>query len=208
VPFSFDIQHKYLYNLYFKGEAVTKKFEDFSASDRIDVSLLNAHTHFLVGEIEEENINNCIKWLVYENLDVHRPKILTLYINSTGGDLYQAFALIDIIGRSNHTVRTIGIGSIMSAAFLIFASGSKGERYIAPNTGIMCHQFTEGIDAKYHDIKAQMKESEYCNQRMLEILKQASGMAPSRIKSKLLPASDVYLTANELVDLGLADQVL
>jgi ATP-dependent Clp protease protease subunit len=187
---------------------VTKKFEDFSASDRIDVSLLNAHTHFLVGEIEEDNINNCIKWLVYENLDTNRAKVLTLYINSTGGDLYQAFALIDIMNRSNHTVRTIGIGSIMSAAFLIFASGTKGERYIATNTGIMCHQFTEGIDAKYHDIKAQMKESEYCNQRMLDILKEASGLAPSRIKSKLLPASDVYLTANEMVDLGLADQVL
>lgn len=187
---------------------MTKKFEDFSASDRIDVSLLQAHTHFLVGDIEEENINNCIKWLVYENLDTHRPKTLTLYVNSGGGDLYQAFALIDIINSSNHPVRTIGIGSIMSAAFLIFVSGTKGERYIANNTGIMCHQFSDGVDAKYHDIKAQMKESELCNQRMLEILKDASGLAPSRIKSKLLPASDVYLTANELVDLGLADQVL
>ena len=185
-----------------------KKTEDFNASDRIDVSLLNAHTHFLIGDIEEENINNAIKWIVYENLEVHRPKTLTLYINSSGGDLYQAFALIDIMQQSNHIIRTIGIGSIMSAAFLIFVSGSKGERYIAPNTGIMCHQFSDGVDAKYHDIKAQMKESEYCNERMLNILKDACELPPSKIKSKLLPASDVYLTANEMVDMGLADQVL
>lgn len=185
-----------------------KKAEDFNASDRIDVGLLNAHTHFLVGEITEENINACIKWLVYENLEINKAKTLTLYVNSTGGDLYQAFALIDIMRSSNHPIRTIGIGSIMSAAFLIFVSGTKGERYIASNTGIMCHQFTEGIDAKYHDIKAQVKESEYCNQRMLNILKEASELPNAKIKAKLLPASDVYLTVEELLDMNLADNVL
>lgn len=185
-----------------------KKADEFNASDRIDVSLLNSHTHFLTGEIDEDNINACIKWLVYENLETTKHKTLTLYINSTGGDLYQAFALIDVINNSNHSVRTIGLGSIMSAAFLIFVSGTKGERYIAPNTGIMCHQFTEGIDAKYHDIKAQMKESEYCNQRMLNILKDACELSTAKIKAKLLPASDVYLTAQEMVDMGLADSVL
>lgn len=185
-----------------------KKAEDFNASDRIDVGLLNAHTHFLTGEITEENVDACIKWIVYENLEGNKAKTLTLYVNSSGGDLYQAFALIDIMRSSNHPIRTIGIGSIMSAAFLIFVSGTKGERYIASNTGIMCHQFTEGIDAKYHDIKAQMKESEYCNQRMLDILKEASDMPNAKIKAKLLPASDVYLTAEELLDMNLADNVL
>ena len=124
---------------------------DFNANDRIDVGLLNSHTHFLTGEITEDNINACIKWIVYENLTKSSQKELTLYINSTGGDLYQAFGLIDIMRGSNYPITTIGIGSIMSAAFLIFVSGTKGSRYIAPNTGIMCHQFSEGIDAKYHD---------------------------------------------------------
>ena len=57
-----------------------KKFEDFTAEDKIDVKLLDSHTHFLVGEIEEENINKCIKWITYENLD-SKEKTLTLYIN-------------------------------------------------------------------------------------------------------------------------------
>lgn len=184
-----------------------KKLEDFSASDRIDVKLLDNHTHFLVGDIEEENINECIKWVTYENLD-HKEKTLTLYINSTGGDLYQAFALIDIIQTSNHPIRVIGIGSVMSAAFLIFASGTKGERYAAPNASFMCHQFTSGVDAKYHDIKAEMKENEALNLRMVNILKEATGLPPHKVKAKLLPASDVYLTAEEAVDLGIADYLL
>ena len=185
-----------------------KKLDDFNAADRINLRLLDNRVHFLVGEIEESNINDAIKWIVYENLEARQPKTLTLYINSFGGDLYQAFALIDIMKASRCPIRTIGIGSIMSAAFLIFASGSKGDRLIAPNTGIMCHQYSDGLEGKHHDIKAQMKEGETCNTRMLNILKDATGLPIRTIKSKLLPATDVYLTAQELLDLKVADHIL
>lgn len=184
-----------------------KKLEDFSASDRIDVKLLDNHTHFLVGDIDEDNVNTCIKWITYENLD-NKDKVLTLYINSTGGDLYQGFALIDVIQSSNHPIRVIGIGAVMSTAFLVFASGTKGERYAAKNTSFMCHQFTSGMDAKFHDLKAEMKESESLNTKMVTILKEATGLPPHKIKTKLLPASDVYLTAEEVVELGIADFIL
>ena len=184
-----------------------KKIDDFNASDKIDVKLLENSVHFLTGEIDEDNINECIKWLVYENLDA-KPKILTLYINSTGGDLYSAFALIDIIRSSNHTVRTIAVGAAMSAAFLIFTSGDKGERYCGKNTSLMCHQFSDSTEGKYHDIKATMKDNELSNQRMVDVLKDATGLAPSVIKKKLLPASDVYLTPEEAVELGIADIIL
>ena len=184
-----------------------KKIDDFNAQDRINNKLLDSGVHFLLGEIEDTNISEAIKWIVYENLDKKQEKILTLYINSSGGDLYQAFALIDVMRVSTHKIRTIGMGNIMSAAFLIFASGADGERYIAPNTGIMCHQFTDGVDAKYHDIKAQMKESDYCNTRMVNILKAATGLDTRSVKTKLLPASDVYLTADELLELGVADHI-
>ncbi len=188
-------------------EQILKKIDEFNASDRIGVKLLDNSIHFLTGEITEESVNECIKWIVYENLDP-KAKILTLYVNSTGGDLYQAFALIDIMQSSKHSVRTIAVGSIMSAAFLIFTAGAKGERYLAANTGIMCHQFSGSADAKYHDLKAEMKENELLNQKMVNILKEATGLSPSRIKSKLLPASDVYLTAQEALDFGIADQLL
>ena len=184
-----------------------KKIDEFNASDRIGIKLLENSVHFLTGEITEENVNECIKWLIYENLEA-KEKILTLYVNSSGGDLYQAFALIDIMRNSKHVVRTVGIGSVMSAAFLIFTSGDLGERHIAANTGIMCHQFSGGTDAKFHDLKAEMKENEMLNKKMVDILKNATGLAPSRIKTKLLPASDVYLTAQEAIELGIADHLI
>jgi ATP-dependent Clp protease protease subunit len=186
--------------------ARVKKFDDFNAEDRIDIKLLENSIHFLIGEIDEENIQKCIKWITYESLD-SRDKILTLYINSTGGSLYDSFALIDVMRHSTHPIRTIGIGSVMSAAFLIFASGTAGQRYSAKNTSFMCHQFSESMDNKYHDLKATMRENDLCNDRMVAVLKDATGLAPSVIKKKLLPASDVYLTAEEVVDIGIADHI-
>jgi ATP-dependent Clp protease, protease subunit len=185
-----------------------KKLEDFIAEDRIDLKLLENSTYFLNGEINEESVGAVIKWLIYENLDISKEKTLTLYINSTGGDLYQAFGLIDVMRASPHVVRCIGIGAVMSAAFLVFASGDSGQRYAAKNTSFMCHQFSEAMDSKYHDLKATMKENDVCNDRMIAILKEATGLAPSVIKKKLLPASDVYLTAQEVLDLGVADHIL
>lgn len=186
---------------------MSKKFDDFNAEDRIEVKLLENSIHYLFGEIDEDNIAEAIKWILYENTDP-KERILNLYINSTGGNLYEAFALIDTIKRSQHPVRTIALGSAMSAAFLIFASGTKGYRFASTNTSFMCHQFSESMDNKYHDLKATMKENDLCNEKMIAILKEATGLAPSKIRSKLLPASDVYLSAEEVVELGIADGIV
>jgi ATP-dependent Clp protease protease subunit len=186
---------------------VTTRKHEQTAEDRIDNLLLDSHVFFLNGDIEEENIDRCIKWIEYENIDT-KDKMLTLYVNTTGGDLYQALALIDIMRTSKHPIRTIGLGSIMSSGFLIFVCGTKGERYIAPNAGIMCHQLSDDITEKYHDIKSAVKEVENCNARMIKILRDATGLTAIKIQAKLLPASDVYLTAKELIQLKAADYIL
>lgn len=188
--------------------AAEKDFDDFLlSSERINVALLNNHINFLTGEICEENVTEIIRWIAYENtLSTDVP--LTLFINSTGGSLTDAFALIDIIHNSHRKVRTFGIGSVMSAAFLIFTSGMKGERYIGKNTSIMCHQYTGEIYGKHHDLKAQYKETESLNKRMVDVLKKATYLDEKTIKSKLLPPSDVWLSPEEVIDLGIADRLI
>jgi ATP-dependent Clp protease protease subunit len=185
------------------------KDEFLPAEDKIQLKFLQNSTHYLSGDIAEDNIKKAIQWIMYENMcDYVKDKELRLYINSMGGELYQAFALIDIMRTSQYPIVTIATGSIMSAAFLIFACGTKGKRYISPNTGIMCHQFSDVMENKYHDIKAAMKEAEYCNERMMEILRGASGLESRTIKSKLLGPSDAYFTAQELIELNIADHIL
>jgi ATP-dependent Clp protease protease subunit len=185
-----------------------KNINEFNAEERIDIKLLENSVHFLTGDIEEDNIEQCIKWIAYEDLNPKQDKILTLYVNSVGGDLYQAFALIDVMRASPHKIRTIGIGSVMSAAFLIVAAGSRGQRYVAHNTSCMCHQFSSGTDGKYHDLKAEMKETESLNTKMVEILVAATKQPATYVKKRLLPPTDVYMTAQEMVEHGAADYIL
>jgi len=104
-------------------EQKVRKLEDFNAEDRIDLKLLENNTYFLNGEICEESVGACAKWLICENLEVS-------------------------------------------------------------------------------------KENDICNDKMINILKEATGLAPSVIKKKLLPPSDVYLTAQEVLDIGIADHIL
>jgi len=192
-----------------KGAIVSKRLDDFNAQDRISAKFQEAGIYFLTGEINEDNINEAIKWLAYENINAREDRILTLYINSQGGDLYEAFGLIDMMRNSRIPIRTIGYGSIMSAAFLIFASGAPGERYITKNCGIMCHQMSATEEmGKYHDIKATRKETDRLNRAMYDVLKETTGLDGRIIKTKLLPAHDVYMTAEEMIEFGAADQIL
>lgn len=187
---------------------MTKQIEGLSADDIIDLGLLKSHTHIITGVIDESTIDAAIRWLIYENIENSTPKTLSLYINSPGGSLCDAFALIDMMQNSKHNIRTVGMGNVMSAAFLIFAAGTRGQRYIAKNTSILCHQFSEDVEGKFHDIKAQMRESENMNKRMVEILRECTDLSTRDIKTKLLPPSDVWLSVEEVVKLGVADHIL
>ena len=184
-----------------------KKDMDFiSASDRISSSLLDNHIHFIYGDIEEANTLDAIHWITYENLQPGDYP-LTLYINSDGGSLQDAFALIDVMRKSNKPVHTIGFGSVCSSAFMIFVAGAKGYRYISPTASIMCHQYTDGLTGKYHDIKATAKEHDLINKRMVNLFKECTNLSLQQINKKLLPASDAYFSAEELIELGVADHI-
>ena len=192
-----------------KGAAVSKRLDDFNAQDRQSIKFQEAGVHFLIGDIDEENVNEAVKWLAFENIDYKADRVLTMYVNTQGGDLYEAFGLIDMMQNSRIPIRTIGYGSVMSAGFLIVASGTPGERYITKNCGIMCHQMSATEEmGKYHDIKATRKETDRLNKAMYDVLKETTGLDGRIIKTKLLPAHDVYMTAEEMIEFGAADHIL
>jgi ATP-dependent Clp protease protease subunit len=179
--------------------------------DIYDNTFLKNHVHFLSGDIEEQNVLKAIQWIIYENAlsgSTGESNTLQLYVNSTGGDLYHALGLIDMMRLSKNPIQTIGVGAIMSAAFLIFASGQRGHRYITKNCSIMCHQYSDTYEGKHHDLKSFAKEAEMTNDRMLRVLQSASGLTSREVKSKLLTPSDVWLSSEELVKLGIADHIL
>ncbi len=179
--------------------------------DPIQAALINNHSHYLQGEINYETIGKAIQWIIAENVKEVDPKEkkrqLTLYINSGGGDLYNAFALIDVMHASKYPVATVGIGNVMSAAALILACGQRGHRYLARHAGIMMHQFYSDMEGKEHELQAGMKELEFCRNRINSLLTTYCRISKRVVEKKLLRPSDAWLTAEEAVKLRLADKL-
>lgn len=188
---------------------MNKQYDNWTASDAIERNLLDNDIHYLSGDIANENVSETIKWILAANLTKKPKRVLKLYINTYGGDLYEAFALIDIMKNSVHPVATYGIGAVMSAGFLIFASGCSGERHIGKNAGSMNHQHSDEMNSKMHDMKAQMKENQNCEMRTLQILREATGMTIQEVRNKFIKnPSDQYYTAKQMIELGIADHIL
>jgi ATP-dependent Clp protease, protease subunit len=184
---------------------MVKRINPINIEDKIDSGLLESGTNFLIGEIDYESTKKIIKWIVYENtLTTKTP--LTLYINSHGGSLLDAFALIEVMKKSKRKIRTVGIGSVMSAGFLIFVCGTKGERYVTKTSSNLCHQLSTELEGKHHDLNSYYKETENSNQKMLDILADSCELDKNEIKKILLPPTDVWLTANEMIQFKLADK--
>ena len=137
-----------------------------------------------------------------------RPKEITLVINSPGGQVHSAFALIDTMKGSAIPIKTIGLGMIASCGILTFMSGTKGKRFITPNTSILSHQYSWGSAGKEHELFARVREFELSTTRMIDHYKKCTGMSEKKIREVLLPAEDVWLSAKEAVKYGIADKIV
>lgn len=164
--------------------------------------------YVFMGDVDEESIKPVIEWILVENHVVKKKKKeLLLMICSSGGELEPAFALIDVMKSSNIFIKTVGLGQIASAGLMIFLAGSPGRRVLTPNTSILSHQFSWGSEGKHHELFAMTKEFSLVQDRMLAHYKAATGLDTDTIKTKLLPASDVYLSAKEALDLKICDYI-
>jgi ATP-dependent Clp protease protease subunit len=163
------------------------------------------YNHFITGDINGESIEKAIRWIIMGARNASPEHPMKMYINSDGGNLTDAFALMDVMRTSPISIATVGIGNLMSSAFMIFAAGTKGQRAIAKNTSIMIHQFNHEYGGKYHDMKAYAEEIDRINYRMVAELARTGKLTEQEVGSKLLKPSDVWLSAEQLVELGFAD---
>ena len=81
----------------------------------------------------------------YQGLLISDREPIKIYMNSLGGDLTAAMALVDAIRISKTPVYTFNIGTVQKEAFLIFLSGHR--RYTYSNSTFMYnHRDTISID--------------------------------------------------------------
>ena len=174
----------------------------------VSQTLQDEGMYVFMGEVSTETVRPVVEWILHANFVIKkRKKELLLMICSEGGDMSAAFALIDVINSSKVPVKTVGLGQIASAGLMIFLAGHPGRRVLTPNTSILSHQFSWGSEGKSHELFATVKEFELTQQRMIAHYRQCTGLSDDEIRKSLLPPHDVYLTAQEALELRVCDAI-
>lgn len=178
------------------------------ASTENSAGLRDNGVFFISGGFNSILARDVVTWILESNFNKERKyDHLTLIINSPGGELNSAFAIIDAMKGSALPVHTIGLGQISSCGFLTFIAGAKGYRVLTPNTAILSHQYSWGSVGKEHELFAIQREFTLTTERMINHYKAHTNLDEAAIREKLLPAHDVWLSANEALEMGICDSI-
>ena len=137
-------------------------------------------------------------------MEAESKAAITLKIDSPGGEVYQAMAIVGRLRESKCQVITKGYGAVMSAATLILAAGDK--RKISRLAWFMHHESSYGIEGKHSEVKAYVAQSER------EEKQWAAMMAEFTNGSKDFwlqhgTGVDAYFSAEELKRHGVVDEL-
>lgn len=174
-----------------------------------DVTSPSQSFYMFFSPMESQSAKEMCEWILQANLSSSdRPDVLNLIINSPGGNLHDAFAVIDVMRGSQIPIRTIGLGEISSAGLMLFISGTKGMRVLTENTSIMSHVYSWGSAGKEHELLAAVKEFDLTSKRLIQHYKRCTKLKSEKdIRKYLLPSQDMYLSAEEALKFGICDTI-
>lgn len=181
----------------------------------------------IYGEIDEQRSADLISALLLLKESGKREKLknpndpectetvlsydpIEFIVSTNGGSAPDMFAIYDVMRmvRENCSIRTLGIGKVMSAGVLLLASGTKGERRIGKNCRVMIHSVVSAQHGQMHDILNEVGEAKWVQRRYIKVLADETSMTEKQIKSFFRKKINVYLGAEEAVKLGIADIII
>ena len=167
--------------------------------------LLKDRIIMLEGPIEEHTASVlCAQLLFLESQDAQKD--ITLYINSPGGLVTAGMAIYDTMQYVKCDIRTIVMGQACSMASLLASAGTKGKRMMLPHARHMIHQPLGGASGQATDVEIQANELLRWKKELTEIYVKTTGKSFEQLSSDM--ERDKFMTAEESVKYGLADQVI
>jgi len=166
--------------------------------------LLKDRIIFLGTPIDDTVANVIIAQMLF--LESQDPdKDISLYINSPGGVITAGLAIYDTMHYIKPSVSTICLGQAASMAAVLLAAGAKGKRLSVPNSRIMIHQPSGGMEGTAADIEIQTREILRMRTQLNQILSSHTGQPLKRIEKDI--ERDYFMSAQEALDYGLIDRV-
>jgi len=169
----------------------------------------------LFAEVVEEKIAEVVHAMLYLN-EVNKEKAeqakrpIEFYISTYGGSADDMFALYDVMRlvREDTEISTMGLGKVMSAGVLLLAAGTKGKRKVARNCRIMIHSVIGGNHGSLHNMMNEMEAIEQLQQMYSDCLVSETKITKTQLKKMLERKVNVYLSAEEAVEYGIADIIV
>lgn len=143
-----------------------------------------------------------------ELIAISRP--IELILSTYGGSADEMFAIYDVIRQVSKDcdIVTRGLGKVMSAGVLLLACGAKGKREIGENCRVMIHSVIAGNAGSLHNLENEMDELRHTQEQYIKALATETKMTTRQIKKMLERKVNVYLTAQEAVEFGIADIII
>lgn len=174
----------------------------------------------LFGNLDDEQVQEVCQGLLFLKHTCHEgsqpedgrliANPVKFYISTWGGDALGMFAIYDIMRmmRDECPIQTFGIGKVMSAGVLLLAAGTKGERRVGKHTRVMMHSVRGGHYGAIHSLENEMNETRYLQNQHIDALVEETNLTKRKLNNMLNKKVDVYLSAEEAVELGIADIIV
>jgi ATP-dependent Clp protease protease subunit len=167
--------------------------------------LLQERIIFLGSDIDDNIANVVMAQMLH--LDAEDPdKDIQLYINSPGGAITSALAIYDTMQFIKSPVSSICIGQAASAAAVLLLAGEKGKRFALPNSRILLHQPSGGVQGTSIDVEIQTREMVRLRKVLNVIIAKHTGQEIKRIEKDT--ERDFILSAQEAKEYGIIDEVI
>lgn len=182
------------------------------STDKIDLNLkyafenqvnLKARVLTITGSID----NDCFKLIDIglTELERYNQKSITIRINSEGGEVTDALAIIGRIKISKCRIIVEAYGACQSAATLILASGDK--RRVSPYCLFMHHESSYDVEGRHSHILAEVKEMERQEDLWAKWMSEFSSKSVEFYK-ETAKYTDKYFTPEELLEFGIVDEII
>ncbi|UCC32542.1 MAG: ATP-dependent Clp protease proteolytic subunit [Phycisphaerales bacterium] len=169
--------------------------------------LLKDRIVFLTGGIDDEAANLVIAQLLFlsnedPNAAVHA------YINSPGGSISAGLAIYDTMQYLRCDVATYNVGLAASMGAVILCGGTKGKRFLLPNSRTLLHQPLIGgvMEGSATDLSIEAEEIVRLRKALYDILSARTGKSLEQVEKDC--DRNKWLDAKATVEYGLADSIL
>ncbi|PYS25921.1 MAG: ATP-dependent Clp endopeptidase proteolytic subunit ClpP [Acidobacteria bacterium] len=167
--------------------------------------LLKDNIIFLGTPIDDQIANLIVAQLLF--LEAEDPeKDINVYINSPGGSVTAGLAIYDTMQFIRPDVTTICVGMCASMGALLLTAGAKGKRFALPNSRILIHQPSGGMQGQATDVRIHAEELIRIRELTSQILAKHTGQSMEQIELDV--ERDRYLGPEQAKEYGLIDEVI